>query len=107
MRKNRTGRTPLSGKAGPRDRGRGFKPVADSRSLVASSLLQMVTITDGGEKRRCTRLEALVTRLAYCAAAGDAKALGALLRLVQDYPPPEAERQIIIKEAWDPPRRWD
>ena len=57
------------------------------RALLAEALFKKVTVSDGGQIREISRVEALLTALVAKAIKGDARSLETLLRLMQQHFP--------------------
>ncbi len=80
------GRPPIAtrfrpGKSGnPRGRPKGARNLA---SVVAAAIGERVAITENGQRRRITKLDAAIKQLVNRAASGEVKATQLLLQLVQ------------------------
>lgn len=66
----------------PRGRPKGARGVA---RLLSDTLAQKITVTEGGQSRRISKLEALILSLVTKAIKGDVRAMAPLLKLIQAY----------------------
>ncbi len=64
----------------PRGRPKGTRNLA---TVLASTLTELVVVTENGRRKRITKLEAAVKQLVNRAASGEARAMGLLLALIQ------------------------
>jgi hypothetical protein len=65
----------------PRGRRRGYKNVA---TLVKKALNERVTVVENGQRKRITKLEAILKQLTNKAASGDQRAIRLVLPLADD-----------------------
>jgi hypothetical protein len=66
------------------------------RTLTEKTLLQPLTVTDGGKGKRITLLEFAIRRMANNAAKGDERALRALLQLSAETAKENESRRPIV-----------
>ena len=76
----------------PKGRPKGSK---DFRSLLHRALFKKMRVTEDGEMRSMSRVEAVVTRLVARALNGDVRAAESVLRLMQQHFPAGEEPEIM------------
>ena len=76
----------------PKGRPKGSK---DFRSLLHRALFKKMRVTEDGEMRSMSRVEAVVTRLVARALNGDVHAAESVLRLMQQHFPAGEEPEIM------------
>ena len=96
MSRNTSGIEPHKFKKGqsgnPKGRPKGSK---DFRSLLHRALFKKMRVTEDGEMRSMSRVEAVVTRLVARALNGDVRAAESVLRLMQQHFPAGEEPEIM------------